>query len=96
MGQHCPHLPAGRGDAAGDRTGCGLGGRAACDALGNRRTKHHDNKTESEQQILERDIDDTFRNHLKIPAGRKHHLRALTSMFGREFADQVRDELEFL
>ena len=27
---------------------------------------------------------------------RKHHLRSLTSMFGREFADQVRDELEFL
>ena len=29
-------------------------------------------------------------------AERKHHLRSLTSMFGREFADQIRDELEFL
>jgi len=27
---------------------------------------------------------------------RKYRLRSLTSMFGREFADQVRDELEFL
>lgn len=27
---------------------------------------------------------------------RKHRLRALTSMFGREFADQIRDEFEFL
>ena len=27
---------------------------------------------------------------------RKHRLRALTSMFGREVADQIRDEIEFL
>ncbi len=27
---------------------------------------------------------------------RKHRLRTLTSMFGREFADQIRDEIEFL
>ena len=27
---------------------------------------------------------------------RKHRLRALTSMYGRDFADQLRDELEFL
>ena len=26
---------------------------------------------------------------------RKHRLRTLTSMFGRDFADQIRDELEF-
>lgn len=55
---------------------------------------HHDELQAFVQEHIDTEARDWVREASE--AGRKHHLRALTSMFGREFADQVRDELEFL
>lgn len=50
------------------------------------------------QSFVDEHIDDEARAWAREASDpeRKHRLRALTSMFGQEFADQIRDELEFL
>lgn len=50
------------------------------------------------RSFVDEHIDDEARAWVRDASDqeRKHRLRTLTSMFGREFADQLRDELELL